>query len=298
VNVGEDVAAAPRAAKKAKTSLPDAIEEPTSPERKSNGHSTIVPAAQAGPRKLPKVHSSDGEKVLAKVGQERPAKSVKHEKGTPTKQASPTTAGNARHLAMSAATGGSSSKATATAHPQIKKPVGQMEFFERRRYEMLNDPLGFDDCVHDTTKPIPRHAAKSFAQYRRREKGPPPPLEMSGAIGPAHDDVDDNGKQSAAKGSRRPESLAKEARKRAHQQKVGQKVQALNRGKSGSAGSAKTAEEGKGAGSERGKQVGTGKMANGKGKGKQRSWESTVSSAETKRKAARWSTAESEIHEV
>jgi hypothetical protein len=47
-HVGEDVAAAPRPAKKAKTSLSDAEEERASPERKSNGHSTVVPAAQAG----------------------------------------------------------------------------------------------------------------------------------------------------------------------------------------------------------------------------------------------------------
>jgi hypothetical protein len=40
-------------------------------------NSTIVLAAQAGPRKLPKAPSSDGEKITAKGEQERPAKSVK-----------------------------------------------------------------------------------------------------------------------------------------------------------------------------------------------------------------------------
>ncbi|KAK4238027.1 hypothetical protein C8A03DRAFT_44177 [Achaetomium macrosporum] len=267
----EDVAGVPLVAKKTKVS----VSEGTLPRNEGQLDGRIVRAVQPDPPKHPKAPSSGDEKAAtAKGEQERPVKSVKREKGTLPEQSPTTTAGSVRHQTMSAPAGGSSSKAAATATPQMKKPVGQMEFFERRRHEILNDPLSFDDCVHDTTKPIPRHAAKSFAQYRRRQKGPTPPLEMSGAIGPA-DDTDDDAKP-AAKGSKRPESLAKEVRKRAHQQKVGEKVQAL-KGKTGSMLSTGTAEEGHRAGSGGGKQAAAGKAANGKGKGKEKSLASTGS---------------------
>ncbi|KAK3309649.1 uncharacterized protein B0T15DRAFT_10258 [Chaetomium strumarium] len=257
--VEEDAATASRAAKRAKAYACEDDEVPASP---------MIPATQPKLPKPPRAPSSgDARTGTAKGEQERPAKSVKREKDTPAKQAPRTAAGNAHHVTMSAAAGGSSSKATATTPQQIKKPIGQMEFFERRRYEILEDPLGFGDCVYDTTKSIPRHAAKSFAQHRRRQKGLPPPLEMSGALGPP-DEVGDDAKPSG-KGFRRPESLAKEAQKRAHQQKVGQKVQALM-GKSGSGGSERTAVEGKRPGSIGGKQAGTGRSANGKGKGKEK----------------------------
>ncbi|KAK4100623.1 hypothetical protein N658DRAFT_91187 [Parathielavia hyrcaniae] len=58
------------------------------------------------------------------------------------------------------------------------------ELFERRVYEMLTDPLGFDDCVRDSARPTPRHVVREFARYRSRQTQPPPPLVMSGALGP------------------------------------------------------------------------------------------------------------------
>ncbi|KAK4156917.1 hypothetical protein C8A00DRAFT_12188 [Chaetomidium leptoderma] len=121
------------------------------------------------------------------------------------------------------------------------------EYFERRVHETLTDPLGFDDLVYNSNKPIPRHVARSFAQYRRRQTQPPPPLEMSGALGSAADAKPAAGKPKS------PGSLAKEAQKRAHQQKVKEQVQ----GAKGFVGS---------------KQAGVPKANATKGKGKERAW--------------------------
>ncbi len=132
-----------------------------------------------------------------------------------------------------------------------QKPAARTEYFEERAHDMLNNPLNFDDFVYDSTKPTPRHIARSFAQFRRRQTQPPPPLVMSGAIGPASD-----AKPATAKGSG---SLAKEAQKRAHQQKVKEQVR-----------SSKPHEEGRRSGGSKQSGVSGAKVS--KGKGKERVW--------------------------
>lgn len=146
-----------------------------------------------------------------------------------------------------------SSKA-ASATPVPQKPIGRMEYFEQRVHEMLTDPLEFDDFVYDSNKPVPRHVARSFARCRRGQTQPPPPLVMSGAIGSAS-----NAKSAIAK-PKGSGSLAKEARKRAHQQKIKEQVH-TQKGK---------AAEGRGfVGS---KQPAMSRANVGKGKGKERAW--------------------------
>ena len=106
--------------------------------------------------------------------------------------------------------------------PLSRKPVDKMEYFERRVHDMLASPLDFDDCVLDSTRPMPRHAARSFAQYRRRQPQPAPPLVMSGALGPVTGfGVDAKSSGGGSKRSRSGgSSLAKEARKNAHRERV------------------------------------------------------------------------------
>lgn len=103
---------------------------------------------------------------------------------------------------------------TASAAPVAPKPLRKMEYFEERVHEMLTNPLGFDDLVYPTDKPVPNYVKRQFAKCRRSQREPTPPLEMSGALGPAPD-------AKPATTKRQPsESLAMGAQKRAHQQKV------------------------------------------------------------------------------
>ena len=132
-----------------------------------------------------------------------------------------------------------------------QKPAARTEYFEERVHDMLDDPLDFDDFVYDSNKPTPRHVARSFAQFRRRQTQPPPPLVMSGAVGPAS-----GAKPVTTKG---PGSLAKEAQKRAHQQRVKEQVR-----------SSKPYEEGRRSGA--GKPPGMPEAKVRKGKGKERAW--------------------------
>ncbi|KAK3300086.1 uncharacterized protein B0H64DRAFT_379927 [Chaetomium fimeti] len=118
--------------------------------------------------------------------------------------------------------------AAAAAAVPPRKPVDKMEYFERRVHDMLTNPLEFDDCVHDSTRPPPRHAARSFAKYRRRQTQAPPPLVMSGALGPAAPASSTLVAKPAvvvarSKGS--GNALATEAQKRAHQRKGGEWAQ-------------------------------------------------------------------------
>lgn len=158
-----------------------------------------------------------------------------------------------RNVMKPVATKAESSKA-ASATPVSQKPIGRMEYFEQRVHEMLTDPLEFDDFVYDSNKPIPRHVARSFARCRRGQTQPPPPLVMSGAIGSASD------AKSAITKPKGSGNLAKEAQKRAHQQKIKEQVH-TQKGK---------AVEGRGfVGS---KQPVMSKANGGKGKGKERAW--------------------------
>ncbi|KAK4042194.1 hypothetical protein C8A01DRAFT_14127 [Parachaetomium inaequale] len=170
------------------------------------------PAPVANGTKSPKKRTLDAEKADVDVDA-RATKKAKTAKPAPTKAEAE--AGSSKAAATATAT----TKTTAGPGPQ--KPVGQMEYFERRAHDMLTDPLGFDDYVYDSNKQTPRHVARSFAKYRRRQSQSPPPLVMSGALGPAPAANPANPKP---KGSG---SLAREAQKRAHQQKVEGRVQGL-----------------------------------------------------------------------
>ncbi|EAQ93575.1 predicted protein [Chaetomium globosum CBS 148.51] len=135
--------------------------------------------------------------------------------------------------------------ATTVAARAPRKPLDQMEFFERRVHDMLTRPLDFDDCVLDTARPIPRHAARSFAQYRRRQPQPAPPLVMSGALRPvSKGDVKVGAGNGGGGGGRSKGSsgstLAMEARKNAHRLNVKERGQELK-------GKARAGPHGKGA---------------------------------------------------
>ncbi|KAL2166445.1 hypothetical protein VTG60DRAFT_2753 [Thermothelomyces hinnuleus] len=145
-----------------------------------------------------------------------------------------------RKPAQSESSKAAGSAAAAAPRP---KPVAQMEYHDQRVHDMLTDPLGFDDFVYDTTKPIPPHLARSFARYRRRQPQSPPPLIMSGAIGPA---------ALAAKSPVNPKlkgpgnSLAKEAQKRAYQQRINERVKDMKEKKAVESESGFPGEQGKG----------------------------------------------------
>jgi flagellar biosynthesis GTPase FlhF len=83
-----------------------------------------------------------------------------------------------------AADGGhqSPAKKRKSASPKARDAEVPMEYHERVVYDMLNDPIGFDDLVRDTKRKTPNHVKSSFAKWRRRQRQPTPPLVMSGAI--------------------------------------------------------------------------------------------------------------------
>jgi hypothetical protein len=187
------------------------------------------PAAASTP--APLVDGTKSPKKRARVdeekateGEQRAAKRVKPEDRSSSAKPSP------------AKSQAESSKGSPAATPAAKKPVEKMEYFERRVHDMLTDPLDFDDCVYESTKPTPRHVARSFARNRRGQKQPPPPLEMSGAAGPSG-----GGKPATPKKTKESGGLAKEAQKRAHQHKVNGHVERL-KGKAGAASSSEPEE--------------------------------------------------------
>jgi len=162
--------------------------------------------------KKPKVKTADG--------QPRPTAKANTE-GKPPKPAA------AAEVSTSRA---SSAPAASPTKPPVPARKGK-EYFETRVQEMLTDPLGFDDLVYPTTKPLPKHAQQSFARWRRRQRQPPPPLVMSGAIGTVGDDkspkkgmVEGVGKK---KEKEKGKSLEREAMVRAHQMKVRREVAEL-----------------------------------------------------------------------
>jgi hypothetical protein len=197
---GEDAAETSRIAKKAKkTESVSAQKAPVA---------TSEPTQANGTKKLQK-RKLDDEKSEKEAEQPRAAKKMKPESEKQVRQV-PAKA--------------ESSKA-ASAAPVSPKPVRTMEYFEERVHQMLSDPLGFDDLVHPSSKPVPNYVKRQFAQCRRRQRQPTPPLEMRGALGPAPDAKPPTSKRQVS------ESLAKGAQKRAHQQKVKERVQSL-KGKS------------------------------------------------------------------
>ncbi|AEO70118.1 3a8e6998-d433-431d-a756-17ba90af5aeb [Thermothielavioides terrestris] len=177
---------------------------------------------QADQTKNAQKRTLDSEKAGDETEQQRATKSVKLENG---RTVNGDTSG-VKKVQVPVSVAAESSKTVATV-PAARKPVHQMEYFERRVYDMLSDPLGFDDCVYDANEQMRRHAARKLARHhRRRQNRPAPPLEMSGALGPVH-----NLTPAAAK-AKPAQSLAKMAQKQAHQRKVAEQVQAL-KGKGG-----------------------------------------------------------------
>ncbi|KAK4229772.1 hypothetical protein QBC38DRAFT_471635 [Podospora fimiseda] len=78
------------------------------------------------------------------------------------------------------------SAATSSAAP-VKKDKPRGRDFQPIVAAMLDDPLGFEDQVFkDTRKPTKalKELRSELAGYHRFEKGPKPPLTMSGALGP------------------------------------------------------------------------------------------------------------------
>ncbi len=214
-----------RAAKKAKPA-------PSSPAAESKPAPAANGSASASPAKIIK-RASGGAGTEAKDGK-RVAKAESSQAGSSKAESSQP-----------------ESRQSAPGSRVSQQPVARTEYFEERVHDMLNDPLDFDDFVYDTAKPTPRHVARSFAQFRKRQTQPPPPLVMSGAIGPASE-----AKPAATKPSG---SLAKEAQKRAHQQRVKEQVRL-----------SKPHEEGRR--SEGSKQSGVSGAKVSKGKGKERAW--------------------------
>ncbi|KAK4136694.1 hypothetical protein BT67DRAFT_488314 [Trichocladium antarcticum] len=191
----EDAAETLPAPKKAKT---ESVSAPT-PSATMSGKTPAVapePARPNGTRKMNKRKLSDEKNEME--SEPHAAKKMK-----------PQTRKRAEQVPVKA-----TSSTTASAAPVAPKPLRKMEYFEERVHEMLTNPLGFDDLVYPTDKPVPNYVKRQFAKCRRSQREPTPPLEMSGALGPAPD-------AKPATTKRQPsESLAMGAQKRAHQQKV------------------------------------------------------------------------------
>ncbi|KAL2263453.1 hypothetical protein VTK26DRAFT_6751 [Humicola hyalothermophila] len=195
---GEDVAEASRLSKRAKETDKMNMGKPQEPSPNTNNDKAAVTAPETQPGGVKKLQKRklDGEKSAA-ANEQQHQRAIKK---IPPETAKP--------------------ESTAAQTPQQPAPVvRQKEYFQKRVDDMLTDPLGFDDFVYGTNKPIPRYVQKQFARCRRRQREPTPPLVMSGAIGRAPDVRPATNKQSR--------SLAKDAQKRAHQQKVKERVESL-----------------------------------------------------------------------
>ncbi|KAK0669359.1 hypothetical protein QBC41DRAFT_320099 [Cercophora samala] len=110
-----------------------------------------------------------------------------------------------------------------------EKPVQKMEYFERRRHEMLDDPLGYDDLVRHTNQQPSALTKKKFLRWERHYRHPKPEkFEMSGALNPP-----DMTSALAGSGKKKgEESLSRSARKRAHRKRAEEEANALRREKS------------------------------------------------------------------
>lgn len=162
-------------------------------------------AESTGVKNSQKRKLDDEKSDIATNGQQRAAKKIK-----------PEPAKTAEKVPLKP----ESSKAP-SAPPTPQKPLPSKEFFQQRVEDMLKNPLGFDDFVYGTKRPMPRHLQRQFAQCRRRQREPTPPLVMSGGLGRVP-----NAKPAMSKGLK-SQNLARDAQKRAHQQKVREHVQGL-----------------------------------------------------------------------
>ncbi|KAK4658680.1 hypothetical protein QC762_103690 [Podospora pseudocomata] len=109
------------------------------------------------------------------------------------------------------------------------KPLPKMEYFERRRHEMLADPLGYDDLVRDTNKQPDAYTRKKFLRWEKHYRHPKPEkFEMSGALNPP----DMTSALAGTPKKKGGESLSRNARKRAHRKRAEEEANALRREKS------------------------------------------------------------------
>ncbi|KAK4194651.1 hypothetical protein QBC40DRAFT_290403 [Triangularia verruculosa] len=140
------------------------------------------------------------------------------------------------------------------------KLVQKMEYFERRRHEMLGDPLGYDDLVRHTNKPIPLSTQRKFQRFERHYRHPKPErYEMSGALNPP----DMTSALAGGSNKKGEESLSRNARKRAHRKRAEEEAVALRREKSRE----RTTSGGETEGEEKFIGKGKGVVRDGKGKG-------------------------------
>lgn len=168
---------------------------------------TVEPAQHSGEKKLQKRKLDDDHHDRTRPGHQPASEKAKPNSGKPGKQAS---------------NKAESSKGPSS-NPGSQKPVHEMEYFERRVHQMLSQPIDFDDLVYDSKKQPPAYVKRSFARYRRKQRQPTPPLEMSGALGPA-----EHAKPASTK-RQQLGSLARKAQKRAHQENVKDQVNALKK---------------------------------------------------------------------
>ncbi|KAK0731290.1 hypothetical protein B0H67DRAFT_67407 [Lasiosphaeris hirsuta] len=101
-------------------------------------------------------------------------------------------------------------------------PSNSKKYFEINADKMREDPLGFDDLVYEDKRPA--MAQKIFRKFQRfrRHQGPPPSVDMFGAIGAPQPraDVNTNKKGQVAAGG-----LSKDTLKRIHQKRIGEEVE-------------------------------------------------------------------------
>lgn len=220
----EDADKCSRAAKKVKTEslsagnelpkggtqIPAKVDEKHTPQTNGKVLSGAAKPARLDSEKLKKRKMGDGMDQTPHENQPA-SKRTKLDNGKSGKQAAFKAESNKESISVSA----------------LRKPMHQMEYFDLRVHQMLSNPLGFDDLVYDSTKQQPAYVRRSFAKCRRKQRDSTPPLEMSGGLGPVESAKPANKRQQS-------ENLARNAQKRAHQQRVKEQVKDL-KGKSVSA---------------------------------------------------------------
>ncbi|KAK3336893.1 hypothetical protein B0T19DRAFT_396588 [Cercophora scortea] len=110
------------------------------------------------------------------------------------------------------------------------------EYFEQRVHEMLSDPLGFDDMVHDDTRPQSRPRYRRFGfRWIKKPKTHISPALMSGGLGVAPS------KKAPANNTRSSDKLSKQVLKNGHNKKVAADIRDIRETAGGSTGMRKNA---------------------------------------------------------
>lgn len=110
-------------------------------------------------------------------------------------------------------------------------PRPEKNFYAQRAWDMLDDPLGYDDLVHDDPRPGQREKImRRFKRFRSRQRAPPP-LVVSGGLS-----VDIKSPRPIASpkgnGQKRPDHLAKTVAKKMHNKHVVELVRGVKNGNS------------------------------------------------------------------